>query len=126
MSLLSVYVPAPASDLRLVLERGCAIVGGRRSGGNGQLVVIDLEDNRYQPPKPADDMAVYLDCLARAAGRHVARYPTVARLAVDPASLTVVGTWDPDAQVLSIDDAAPLAEWRGAPPEVVAPGPEAE
>jgi hypothetical protein len=115
MDPLTVYVPTVWSDLRYVLTPGCAIVGGRRPLSHTDLVVIDLEDNRYGNVRPADDMAVYLACVARAADRHRTRYPTVARRVVDPAHLVIVGHVDHEG-VFRLDDVAALEAWRRSRP----------
>jgi hypothetical protein len=75
------------------------------------LVRIDLEDNRYGARRPTDDPEVYIDCLRRAAGRHVENYPTIARMLVERAELVAVGRFDYEANVLTVTDRQALVEW---------------
>lgn len=85
---LTVYVPGHDSVERRLLAPGCAMVG--------ECGLVDLEDNRYMRRPPYGDLEAYLDCVRRAAGRHVERYPTVARMMLPEDELIAVGRWHPE------------------------------
>jgi hypothetical protein len=116
---LTVYVPGHDSVERRLLAPGCAMVG--------ELGLVDLEDNRYGRDRPYGNVDVYVDCLRRAAGRHVERYPTVARVMLPEDELIVVGRWHPeDTELgtpalramsglgrLEVTDAGELETWCG-------------
>jgi hypothetical protein len=111
MRTLSLFVPAP-NRLQLI-RSGSAIVGSDYAPG---LTLIDYEGNVYD----ADALRTFEGRLIKAAGRHVQRYPTVARSVVDSRDLRTVGlaielpslAW----VVTTIDNAGALADWLGAEP----------
>jgi hypothetical protein len=81
---LNVYVPAPGSDLGIV--PGSGIVGTPQDDG---LVLIDYEGNLYG----ASNIGTFEDRIHHAAGRHIMRYPTVARLLVSASKLILIVTF---------------------------------
>lgn len=111
---LTVYVPEHNSVERRLLANGCAIVGGYLGDVKATArIVVDLEDNRYgdRDRRPRYSWEAYLDCVKRAAGRHVERYPTVARAALPATELIDIGTYNPETGELDIYNPAELEAW---------------
>lgn len=107
MSDLIVYVPAPDSAVASMVMRGSAIVGTPLD--DADYVTIDFEGNRYKTAYFEE----FGKRLLHAAGRHVARYPTVARLVAECDQLVRVGTYDYDRERLSVEDDDALLDWIG-------------
>ena len=105
---LNVYVPAPASDLGIV--PGSGIVGTRqeRTTHRCRLVLIDYEGNLYG----AMNIRTLEDRLHHAAGRHIMRYPTVARRLARVSELVFVGDYYYDEKRLLVVRPDLLEEWR--------------
>lgn len=99
---VTVYVPAPGSSVERTVIDGAAIVGSPE----GDRIMIDYEGNAYQ------QFGTFAEMLMHAAGRHAERYPTTARMWVEPEQLVRVGTYDYDRKDLDVDDPdALLAAW---------------
>lgn len=104
MDTVDVYLPNPDNELTAkvlgTIHAKSALVGTParewfdRPGNDDQDIIIDYEGNKYG----AANMVTFADRAAHAADRHAQHYPTVARLAVPPSHLIVVGTfyhgWD--------------------------------
>jgi hypothetical protein len=102
--IVSVYVPQ-VGHLEWI-DAGSGIVGSEQAGERG-LVVIDFEGNRYH----AENIRTLGDRIAHAAGRHVTRYPTVARAVVDADKLLWVGTFDTDTGVVELGNSEAVECW---------------
>jgi hypothetical protein len=103
-----VYVPAPGAQLPA--RPGSAIVGPDTDTGR---ICIDFEDGRYTP-------APYVELVARAAGRHRDRHPTVARAFVDRDAVVAIGWFDAGEGIVVVEDAERLTAWHpGALSELV-------
>lgn len=113
MEAIDVFIPAPHSRLRAVIDRGSGIVGTPAReflGQDGsdpldeQRVIIDYEGNRFH----AANMKTFADRVFHAAGRHEHRYPTVARSMVPRDELVLLGSFDGEriyvAESLCMDD----------------------
>ncbi len=75
-------------------------------------ITVDFESNRGD----YSNVQTFRERLLHAAGRHVERYPTQARLSVSRAALTNVGFADyEDGRLVTfrITDRGALAEWIG-------------
>jgi len=83
---LPVYVPAPDAPIRSTILAGSGIVGTLEH----DRLLCDYEGNRYRSPQ----LARYADRVFHAAGRHLERYPTVARVWVSPEQMIEVGWFD--------------------------------
>ncbi|HEY9282358.1 MAG TPA: hypothetical protein VIP46_02790 [Pyrinomonadaceae bacterium] len=105
--ILTVYIPRAGSYAAQVIAAGSAIVGS--PSGNGDTIRIDFEGNLYGAVNGSFD-----DCLARAAGRHVERYPTCARLTVNPNDVIAVGSYDSTRSYLLVDEPGLLEAYRAA------------
>jgi hypothetical protein len=110
---LNVYVPAPGSDLGIV--PGSGIVGTRQPALPGVraieedgLVLVDYEGNLYG----ASNVRTLEDRLHHAAGRHIMRYPTVARRLARVSELVFVGDYFYDEKRLLVTRPNLLEEWR--------------
>jgi hypothetical protein len=104
MTTLSVYVPQVGA-LPWV-DPGSGIVGSSLDGIPDKLL-IDYEGNRHH----AVNLVTLADRLAQAAGRHLTRYPTVARAVVDADRLLWVGTFDPSTGRVELGNSEPLEAW---------------
>ena len=102
---LTLYVPAAGAAFGAMVLPGSAIVGSP----DGDRIRIDYEGNRYR----SANLVTFADRARQAAGRHLERYPTIARAWVAPANLVVVGTYEYPGGPLSITDPAALARWLG-------------
>jgi hypothetical protein len=92
-----VYVP-PGKQLIVAgreIARGSGIVGGTPANG---YVVIDYEGNLHG----AVNLVTWRDRVEIAAGRHVERYPTVARAAAKEEQLVDVGLFDTETRAISL------------------------
>lgn len=106
---LSVYVPAPGSDLREEVEPGSGMVGSPY-GETGQLRV-DFEGD-------TDLFPTYQERIRRAAERHTWErpdgsrgYPTEACAYVGSEAVTRVGWYDPGTNEVEITAEEPLEDW---------------
>lgn len=118
MTQVTVYVPAAGYEKQLGIKAKAAVVGTPTTNpdapgpivasilGKG-LVTIDYEGGLY------DNMTSYADKLLHAAGRHVERYPTVARQFVPEDLVLAVGTYDTETRELVVDDSEKLGSWLG-------------
>ena len=106
---MHVYVPCAGSAALATILSGSGIVSDGERDPSGRLV-IDFEGNRYG----STSMTTYADRVDHAAGRHLVRYPTVARLAVLPANVIEVANYDTETGVVTVhgpEEAVLLAEW---------------
>lgn len=101
--ILTVYVPTTDSSLRRTLLPGSALVGSP----NGHRCLVDFEGNRYG----SQNLRTYQQRLLHAAGRHVERYPTVARAFVQRSELIEIGTYDVYQRTLTVTDPTELRGW---------------
>lgn len=117
MTELTVYVPTDALQAFVGIAPGSAIVGSPE----GERIRIDYEGDLYR----RECMRGYATRLLHAAGRHVERYPTVARALVDPGDLRAIGEYVVEDERLTLDDEDLLCRWLGvtelAPEDRVAP-----
>lgn len=118
MTVLTVYVPNEASFLAKQIKPGSGIVGSPSGYAHPEMSErIDYEGNLYG----AMNMNTYTERVYHAAGRHVTKYPTVARVWCNPADLVRVGTFHYETQVLLIDpDMQPtvdawIEQWKPGP-----------
>jgi len=99
------------------IHPGSAIVGSVE----GERVRIDYEGDLYGRPA----LAGYATRLLHAAGRHIERYPTVARAWVPPGALRCIGRYRVEDEFFDLVDEAALCAWLGtdalAPEDRVAP-----
>lgn len=101
---LTLYVPAPASHLNHVIDRGSAIVG---EPADPAVIVICYEGNRYGA------MRDFAEMILHAADRLVTGYPTAARAWVAPSALVPVGTVDRSTRtVVEITNEPALRTWK--------------
>ena len=106
---MHVYVPCAGSAVLATILPGSGIVSDGERDPSGRLV-IDFEGNRYG----STSITTYADRVDHAAGRHLVRYPTVARLAVLPADVIEVGAYNTETGVVTVhgpEEAHLLAEW---------------
>ena len=118
-SVLTVYVPRGAThriDPTSGVCSAAAVVDGR--------LLVDYESNRYG----AANIVTFADRVHFAGGRHLAKYPTVARGAFPSDQLTPVGIFDQESGTVTLfgsDEAALVADWLGVdqvPPEELLAG----
>jgi hypothetical protein len=106
--ILKVYVPREGSFAAQVIAPGSAIVGS--PSDSGDTVRIDFEGNVFGAANGS-----FRDCLARAAGRHVEKYPTRARLYVnDDEEVIAVGTYDTETRELRLERPGLLEDYRAS------------
>lgn len=105
---LAVYVPAPGSELRETIWRGSGIVGSP-AGETGRLRLdFEGDDERYPS---------FAARVRRAAERHLwsdgagTGYPTRACAYADANEVVPVGTYAPEADLLTVDDPDTLRDW---------------
>lgn len=107
---LAVFLPF---DEQLGIRQGSGIVGSPVEGFDRQMRMIDYEGNLYG----SQNVVTFADRCAIAAGRHLERYPTVARMVVHRNRLVEIGEFDPEfGQVELIEDPRArelLADWLG-------------
>ena len=108
MTELRVYVPADESVFERAFLPASAIVGSPAVDGG---ILVDFEGNRYG----SESLQRFDHRLLIAAGRHIERYPTVARMVVPAEELIPVGWYNADTEELDVDDATALADWLGQP-----------
>ena len=53
----------------------------------------------------------FADCVAQAHGRHVTKYPTIARFVLPVGELWAVGTYDATFGIVTVTDQASLNDW---------------
>lgn len=92
---LNVYVPNQGGAPSWIIAAGSGIVGT----DYGDTITIDYEGNLYG----AVNMVTWADRIYHAAGRHLQRYPTVARVRLPPMELIQVGEMDMTTGVVTLD-----------------------
>jgi hypothetical protein len=105
--ILRLFVPRPGSATAAQIDPGSAIVG---VDTGEPTILVDYEGNRHN----AVNLRRYWQRAAQAAGRHLSRYPTIARSRVPREDLIPVGWFDGASQEITLD--APgeaLAAWLG-------------
>lgn len=116
---VALYVPAPDTPLRALIDPGSGVVGTSDAYWHGTrritpkvgVHVVDFEGNRFN----ASNIVTYYDRVAHAADRHFTAYPTIARTRAHEDDLIHVGWYYPHAkriEILATDRAlATLIEW---------------
>lgn len=98
MDSFDIYIPAPGSHLRAMIDAGSGIVGtparewmghDATDEGDSSRIVIDYEGNRFR----AAHIVTFADRVSHAADRHQHHYPTVARSMVDRQDLVLLGRY---------------------------------
>jgi hypothetical protein len=107
--LLTVYVPASGGKLEEIVVKGSGIVGSPALDPPRLLLDIDFEGNIYD----AVNLERWIDRVARAAERHVAGYPTMARSIVSPDEVIPIGVWHVQAGEIHLSDEGALRQWLG-------------
>jgi hypothetical protein len=106
---IAVYVPRPGTPVAESIAARSGIVGTPLF--NASDVLIDYEGDIYRvSPR------TFADRCFQAAGRHVSKYPTVARMVAQVADLVEVGEFDGDCVLVYVDRLGALAEWLGQAP----------
>lgn len=102
----AVYLPLTAR-LRATIAAGSGIVGSP----DADRITLDYEGAIYHQ----ESLARFADRVYYAAGRHLVRYPTVARLSVKPADVRRIGTFDGNEGEVHLvrGEATALAAWLG-------------
>lgn len=100
---LQMYVPVTSTGI----DPGSAVVGSLVDG----RVLVDFESDRFGAHRSETPDVRFVYNLARAADRHVSRYPTVARLSLDPSAVVQVGWFDTDTGLVAVDDHELLERW---------------
>ena len=104
---LRLFIPERESVAAALIDPGSAIVGVDTVAS---LIVVDFEGNRYG----AANLTRYWTRVVTAAGRHLARDPTIARARVPRADLIPVGWFDVATQEITLDGPGEtLAAWLG-------------
>lgn len=93
---LRLFVPLPGSATAARIDPGSAIVGVDTGAPE---ILVDYEGNRHG----AVNLHRYWQRVAQAAGRHLARYPTIARSQVPREELIPVGWWDATRREITLD-----------------------
>jgi hypothetical protein len=104
----------PSEQLASVIDRGSGVVGTTGAAGR---YTLDYEGNRFG----ASNVVTFADRVSVAAGRHLEKYPTVARASVPLDEVLRVGTFDTETGVVDLgagdvgeDEARHLvAQWCG-------------
>lgn len=108
---LTVYVPAPETDLRGKIDPASGVVGSPYRD-TGRLR-IDFESNRLD----LDEFATFADRVRRAAERHLWNdqegYPTSACAYVEPELVVEVGEFDTEEGRVRVTKEDVLADWLG-------------
>lgn len=104
MTTLTIYVPMAGNDLGV--KEGSAMVG---TDFGQDRITIDYEGNLYG----ALNAVLFKDKLTIAAGRHVERYPTIARMFVHTGQVLAVGSYNTETRRIYIDNAEALESWIG-------------
>lgn len=119
-TMLFIYVPTLNSRWRERIRPGSAIVSdptARRPAdldniGPDRTVLVDYEGNLYD----AKNLRTFTGRVQSAAGRHMVRYPTVARALVPRSELIQIGHcwWTEDKRVerIQINDYETLEAWN--------------
>ena len=106
--LLTIYVPVDPA-LKAVIRGGSGIVGSPAGGDKG-LILVDYEGGLYG----CADHRTLAGRLYHAAGRHVQRYPTVARMMAPADKLQAVGTYCTDRwEIVDVTDLDAVEAWLG-------------
>jgi hypothetical protein len=115
MNLLTLYVPA--TEETFGIKPGSAIVGTLHVPGNHgpERLTVDFEGGVHNPAYFSN----FANRVLHAAGRHVQRYPTVARMSLEAEHLRPVASYDADSwTIVDLYDEPALmawvAQWRGA------------
>ena len=113
-NLLALFVPAtPTAEIATTVVPKSAIVG---SDTDDEYIVVDFEGAIYGPV----NIKTYADRARHAAGRHITRYPTIARMRVARNDLTQVGWIDEQGGITLFDETrGAVAAWLGV--EQIAP-----
>lgn len=114
MNHVDVFVPARGAHF--VIDHGSGIVGTPLDSG---ALLIDYEGNRYG----ASNVVTYADRVHLAAGRHLERYPTIARQSAAARDLVRIGSFDTTTGYVDLTDGGVdeaqalvlLAGWLGLP-----------
>lgn len=103
---LAVFVPAsPTGWLARTVARGSAIIG---SATSDDWVMVDYEGALYGQ----STLRTYADRARRAAERHLAHYPTIARALVTRSALRQVGWFDPQRGIILFEhERDAVASW---------------
>lgn len=113
--LLDIYVPGGVAAA--LIKPRSAIVGRP----HGDRILVDFEGGLHG----SETHRTFSGRLVSAAGRHITRYPTVARAAYPPEALIRVGLYDSAGERIErIDAPGVLAHWL-APESIPANGPYA-
>lgn len=109
---VTVFVPAPGSDLRDEVAEGSAMVGSEVQGTDGRLRVDFEGDGELFPTFAAR--------VRRATDRHRWKgpdgrqgYPTSACAYVSSEEVVAVGTYEPGVRRIEVTDEDALKEWLG-------------
>lgn len=108
---VQVYLPLKGSYAFDTITRKSGVVGSIRPTGD---IILDFEGNKYG----ATNIVTYADRVMQAAGRHVVRYPTVARMVVPIREVMAIGYWDESlGRVMIVNDSRYelLKEWLDMP-----------
>ena len=100
---MNIYVPRPGSPLARMILKGSGIVGTIQEDGK---VLLDFEGNMYK----SVNLTKWEDRVLSAWGRHVRRYPTVARTLADEKNLIQIGYLD-EFNIIVLEDEASLNKW---------------
>lgn len=76
-----------------------------------ERILVDLEGDKYGTAKTVFDKVVH------ATGRHMTRYPTVARLFLKTEDTVEVGSFRMSTGAVLIEDPVAFAQWYGVPAE---------
>ncbi len=109
LSIVPIYIPSGSARESLGVLPASALVGEWRSEAG--RIMLDMEGNKYD----AENLRWYVQRCHNAWDRHVHQYPTVARIWVMPHEVTIIGSYDPQAQVVTVSplDTGQLAAWLG-------------
>lgn len=116
---LRLLLPRPGSVAAELIDPGSAIVSAETGPA---LIEVDFEGNRHG----AANLTRYWARVVQAAGRHVVKYPTIARARVPRHDLIPIGWFDVASQEITLDATATvtkaLAAWLGLTNRVKLPG----
>jgi len=107
----TVYLPLGDDPRLATIVRGSGIVGELQ--GDGSLL-LDFEGNAYG----ASNLERFANRVLKAAARQAERYPTRARLLIEPEHVVAIGEFDAREQVVRLtgaDSEARLAAWLDVP-----------
>lgn len=109
MRRLFFFVPVGTPE---AIDPGSAIISMDGDAAPGDLITVDVESNRHG----YSNLGTYREKLLAAAGRHIERYPTRARLQILRSLLTPVGFVDyEDGRLVTftVTERDALAAWVG-------------